>query len=70
MMLKMALRFSTFDPYSEEFPFKKKDLLKAFDEVKTALGDETLLGIHGVRYQIDRKGCLLTSQLELHELGL
>ena len=41
MMLKMALRFSSFDPYSEEFPFKKKDLLKAFDEVKTALGDET-----------------------------
>ena len=41
MMLKMALRFSSFDPYSEEFPFKKKDLLKAFDEVKTSLGDET-----------------------------
>ncbi len=41
MMLKMALRFSSFDPYSEQFPFKKKDLLKAFDELKTALGDET-----------------------------
>ncbi len=41
MMFKMALRFSSFDPYSDEFPFKKKDLIRAFDEVKTALGDET-----------------------------
>ena len=41
MMLKMALRFSSFDPYSEEFPFTKKELLKAFDEFKSALDDET-----------------------------
>ncbi|MEE2759487.1 MAG: class I SAM-dependent methyltransferase [Candidatus Thermoplasmatota archaeon] len=41
MMLKMAMRFSSFDPYSEEFPFTKKDLLKAFDELKRGLDDET-----------------------------
>mgnify|MGYP001383609110 CR=1 FL=1 len=48
MMLKMAMRFSSFDPYSEEFPFKKKDLLKAFDELKKALDDETF-GWHSWR---------------------
>ena len=48
MMLKMAMRFSSFDPYSEEFPFKKKDLLKAFDELKAALGDDTF-GWHSWR---------------------
>ena len=48
MMLKMAMRFSSFDPYSEEFPFKKKDLLKAFDELKAAFGDDTF-GWHSWR---------------------
>ena len=48
MMLKMALRFSSFDPKSEEFPFTKKDLLKAFDELKKALDDETF-GWHSWR---------------------
>ena len=48
MMLKMALRFSSFDPYSEEFPFTKKELLKAFDEFKAALADETF-GWHSWR---------------------
>jgi len=46
--LKMALRFSSFDPKSEEFPFTKKDLLKAFDELKKALDDETF-GWHSWR---------------------
>ena len=41
MLLKMALQFSSFDPKSETFPFTKKDLLKAFDELKKALDDET-----------------------------
>ncbi len=48
MLLKMALRFSSFDPKSEEFPFTKKDLLKAFDELKKALDDETF-GWHSWR---------------------
>ena len=41
MLLKMALRFSSFDPKSKEFPFSKKDLLKAFEELKKALDDDT-----------------------------
>ena len=48
MMLKMALRFASFDPKSEAFPFTKKDLLKAFDELKKALDDETF-GWHSWR---------------------
>ena len=48
MLLKMALRFSSFDPKSEAFPFTKKDLLKAFDELKKALDDETF-GWHSWR---------------------
>ena len=48
MMLKMALRFSSFNPKSEAFPFTKKDLLKAFDELKKALDDETF-GWHSWR---------------------
>ena len=48
MLLKMALRFSSFDPKSEAFPFTKKDLLKAFDELRKALDDETF-GWHSWR---------------------
>ena len=48
MLLKMALRFSSFDPKSEAFPFTKKDLLKAFDELKKALDDQTF-GWHSWR---------------------
>ena len=48
MLLKMALRFSSFNPESEAFPFTKKDLLKAFDELKKALDDETF-GWHSWR---------------------
>ena len=48
MLLKMALRFSSFNPQSEAFPFSKKDLLKAFDEFKKALDDETF-GWHSWR---------------------
>jgi len=48
MLLKMALRFSSFNPKSEAFPFTKKDLLKAFDEFKKALDDETF-GWHSWR---------------------
>ena len=48
MLLKMAFRFSSFDPKSEEFPFTKKQLLKAFEELKTALGDGTF-GWHSWR---------------------
>ena len=48
MLLKMALRFSSFDPESEAFPFTKKDLLKAFDELRKALDDETF-GWHSWR---------------------
>ena len=48
MMLKMAFRFSSFDPKSELFPFTKKDLLIAFDELKKALEDETF-GWHSWR---------------------
>ena len=48
MLLKMAMRFSSFNPHSEAFPFTKKDLLKAFDELKTALADETF-GWHSWR---------------------
>jgi hypothetical protein len=48
MLLKMALRFSSFDPTSEAFPFTKKDLLKAFDELRKALDDETF-GWHSWR---------------------
>jgi len=48
MLMKMAFRFSSFDPYSEAFPFTKKDLIKAFEEFKTALADETF-GWHSWR---------------------
>jgi len=48
MLLKMALRFSSFDPKSEAFPFTKKDLLKAFDELRKALDNETF-GWHSWR---------------------
>ena len=48
MLLKMALRFSSFNPYSKEFPFTNKDLLKAFDELRKALDDETF-GWHSWR---------------------
>ena len=48
MLLKMAMRFSSFNPQSEAFPFTKKDLLKAFEELKTALADETF-GWHSWR---------------------
>ena len=48
MLLKMALRFSSFNPYSAEFPFTNKDLLKAFDELRKALDDETF-GWHSWR---------------------
>jgi hypothetical protein len=48
MLLKMALRFSSFNPYSKEFPFTNKDLLKAFDELRKALDNETF-GWHSWR---------------------
>ena len=48
LLLKMALRFSSFNPYSKEFPFTNKDLLKAFDELRKALDNETF-GWHSWR---------------------